>query len=478
MRNKIIAVNAVIVVIIGLLSFVIVKSTLSASAGNPAQLTALAKHDAQGAAARFQLDALRMERFLAAKANEQATLDAVNKSTPNARGEAATNLCDQIMSVAKGSFEGAVPSLVELVDQNGKIVCRNGSNLGRGDDLSTVYPGLKEALTRNKGGSDVWFTKERNDQYIASYVPVVDGGQVKGALIIGTTLNDELARVSDATTGRPIVLVVSTKDDVIIAAHSANADQLTEAVTKIKGEIKGAITSGHTAVATSENLPLGAAPLEAMGDGKRGAILSAAPASLIPDAGAMAYPILGVMLLGLVLVLVGGWLLGNYISRPINMLEEGLLAILNGQADKRFELDHAELGGLAFRIDQLLNQLMGVEEDTTDDEGRVSTAPTAANFADAMGVDRSGTGAPDGMDPAAIQALASEPASAYYGRIYREYIAAKKALGEATDHITEQAFHQKIQGMENEASSKYGKPVRYKVQPQGKEVVLLAIPLG
>ena len=38
------------------------------------------------------------------------------------------------------------------------------------------------------------------------------------------------------------------------------------------------------------------------------------------------------------------------------MLEEGLLAILNGQSDKRFELDHAELGGLAFRIDQLLNQ--------------------------------------------------------------------------------------------------------------------------
>ena len=73
---------------------------------------------------------------------------------------------------------------------------------------------------------------------------------------------------------------------------------------------------------------------------------------------------------------------------------------------------------------------------------------------------------------------ASEPAQAYYGRIYREYIAAKQSIGEATDHISEQAFHQKIQGMENEAKAKFGKPVRYKVQPQGKEVVLLAIPLG
>jgi len=477
-RNKIIAVNAVIIVIVGLLSFVIVRSALSAVAGNPAQLTARAKHDAQGAAARFQLDALRVERFLAAKASEQATLDAINKSTPNARGEAATALCDQIVSTAKGSFEGAVPSLVELVDQNGRIVGRNGSNLGRGDDIGAIYPGLKDAIAKNKSGSDVWFNKERNDQYLASYVPVSEGGQIKGALVMGTTLGDELARVSDATTDRPLVLIVPTKDDVAIAAHSANAEAVTDAVTKSKAEIKGAITAGHTVVAMANNLPIGAAPLESLGDGKRGAMLSAAPASLIEDPGAMAYPILGAMVLGIVLVIIGGWLLGNYISRPINMLEEGLLAILNGQADKRFELDHAELGGLAFRIDQLLNQLMGVEEDTTDEEGRVSKAPTAANFADAMGVDKGNSGLMEGADAVAAQALAQEPAQAYYGRIYREYIAAKQAIGEETSHITEQAFHQKIQGMEAEAGAKYGKPVRYKVQPQGKEVVLLAIPLG
>src|SRR5688572_16246452 len=126
------------------------------------------------------------------------------------------------------------------------------------------------------------------------------------------------------------------------------------------------------------------------------------------------------MALGLILVVAGGWFLGNYISRPLATLEEGLLAILNGQTDKRFELDHAELGGLAFRIDQLLNQLMGVEEDTTDDEGRVSKAPTAANFGEALSVE--GASGPAGSLDAAR--LASEPADAYYARLYREYIAA------------------------------------------------------
>ena len=182
------------------------------------------------------------------------------------------------------------------------------------------------------------------------------------------------------------------------------------------------------------------------------------------------------MAVGIVLVIVAGLLLGNYITRPINMLEEGLLAILNGQADKRFELDHAELGGLAFRIDQLLNQLMGVEEDNTDAEGRPSRSPNAANFNDAFAVDDK-RAAEGSVDPQAAQALAAEPGAQYYGRIYREYIAAKREISEPTEHITEQAFVARIQGMEQEASAKSGRPVRYQVQSRDRKVVLVEVPL-
>ena len=68
MRNKIIAVNAVIVLILGLLSFVIVRQSVLGAATSPTQLAANAKYDVQGAAARFQFDALRAERFVAARA--------------------------------------------------------------------------------------------------------------------------------------------------------------------------------------------------------------------------------------------------------------------------------------------------------------------------------------------------------------------------------------------------------------------------
>jgi len=124
-----------------------------------------------------------------------------------------------------------------------------------------------------------------------------------------------------------------------------------------------------------------------------------------------------------------------------------------------------------------LNQLMGVEEDTTDAEGRASKPPSAAHFTDAMAVDDKRMEGEGTLDPDAARRLGAEAEADYYARIYREYIAAKKALGEATDHITEQAFATRIQAMEKDAAQKHGRPVRYQVQARAKEVVLLAIPL-
>ena len=123
---------------------------------------------------------------------------------------------------------------------------------------------------------------------------------------------------------------------------------------------------------------------------------------------------------------------------------------------------------------------MGVEEDTTDSEGRVSGSPNAANFHQALAVDDRRMQYPHGestLDPEAIARLSAEPAAQYYARIYREYIGAKRAIGEATEHITEQAFATRIQAMETDATNKYGRPVRYQVQARNKEVVLLAVPL-
>lgn len=468
MRNKIIAVNAVIVLIVGLLAFAIVKTQLSLATSSTEQLKRSAQRDAVGVAAKLQLDGLRAERWLAAKAAEPGTRALLSKgATPDARADAARQLADQIANQAPAAL-GAKPSIVGLIDSTGKIMGRNGSDLGRGDDVAAAYPALKEALAKSSPGSDVWIETKRADQYIASYVPVRDDSNRTMMLLIGIPLNDALARVTEASAGRGVFLV-NEKGDILASTQST--EDVKKAVKEGAADVKSAVTTGNVVAGGKDDVHFAAAPLDGFGE-KKTAVVAVAPTSLLEGASAVPLSILGVMVLGLILVVAGGWFLGNYISRPLATLEEGLLAILNGQSDKRFDLDHAELGGLAFRIDQLLNQLMGVEEDNTDDQGRVSKAPAPGSFGDALSVERSGQVAPGGPNP-----LAQEPAEQYYARLYREYISAKRSLGEQVDHITDAAFRSRIQGMEQEAQSKHGRPVRYQVQVNGREVVLLAVPL-
>src|SRR5215472_1319511 len=231
MRIKIIAVNALIVAIVGLLSFLLVRSALGAATSNKDQLTAEAQNDVNGAAGRLQLDGLRAERWLAGAAAEQATLDALTKASPSARGDAATKRCDDLVSKMKNAslFERNVPTLVALVDAGGRIVGRNSSNLNRGDDMAGTYPGLKSTLATGQSGSDVWFERDR---YLASYVVVRDEqGRVIGALVIGRPLNDTLSRVSEATTGRALIVVVPKGDGFEIVGHSQTvAPSLDESV--------------------------------------------------------------------------------------------------------------------------------------------------------------------------------------------------------------------------------------------------------
>jgi hypothetical protein len=461
MRNKIIAVNAVIVLMVGLLAFAIVKTQLSIATSSEGQLKRSAQRDAVGVAAKLQLDGLRAERWLAARAADPATRSALAKATPDARADAARHVADQLAREAAAAL-GTKPSIVAVVDSNGKILGRNGSDLGRGDDVSATYPAFKEALAKSSPGSDVWTDVKRADQYIASYTPVRDDANRTMMLVLGIALNDALARVTEASAGRGVFLV-NEKGDVL--ASTQTTEDVKKAVTAA-GEVKSAVTTGNVVAGGKDDVHYAVAPLEGFGD-KKSAVVAAAPTSLLENAGSIPLSILGVMVLGLALVLAGGWFLGNYISRPLATLEEGLLAILNGQSDKRFDLDHAELGGLAFRIDQLLNQLMGVEEDNTDEQGRVSKAPTAATF-EAMNV--------PGATPSS-PTLGQEPAEQYYSRLYNEYIAAKRQLGEPVDHITDAAFRSRIQGMEADAQAKHNRPVRFQVQVSGREVQLLAVPL-
>ena len=447
MRGKLIAVFAVVVVVVGMLSYALTRATLGDLSTPGETPRALA-----GASAQLQVDGLVLERWLAGEVTNPKLREPYNAGTEPARFEGARQAADKLRELAVSTPELSAQSiqLVAIVDMNGKVLARN-------------------------------------EQMLASYAPIRNAdGSVLGGVVVGTALNDErLNAASDKTSGKMIAGAVKDGDKLDVVAKSAGVSpELIAAI--IASPAKEAALQ---ALASGQVVDLGGMPrdyvasaraLEGYGHGHRLVLISmvhlAAPAIL----SGLIWPALGATVLGLMLVLAGAWLLDAYISRPISEIEDGLLAIMNGRTDLRFEIEHAELGGLVFRLNSLLNQLFGVQEDETDDQGRPSRAPEASSFQDALSVDErmAALSSAETADPALQAALRDEPADAYYRRIFDEYIAAKRSLGDPVEGVTLPAFLERIQASERETSEKHGKPVRYKIEVRGREVVLLAVPLS
>jgi hypothetical protein len=389
MRSKIIVVNAGIVILVALLSYVLLATSLKSVVSDPAERKHEVERSLRAANAQLALDALRVERWLEKNVSSEKTRGVFGLGTPEARQQAALNEANRLRDAAQGDeqFSGMAPSLVAVVDDQGVVVSRDGSNLMRGEKLTQPYPALGDALKTGRAGSSVWINRQRQEQLLVSYAIVHgDSGAVLGAIVFGTPLNDErMTRTSELTSGSLLVFARMYDKGLEAVADSGgtNAQAAVGASTSapVAAAAKAAVSS--KAIASADSVIagdlFGAMPLDGYG-ATDSVLIAAVPASRVDSVASLLWPVLAVGALGLLMVVFAGFLLGNYISQPVSELEDGLLAIINGQQDLRFQIEHDELGGLVFRINSLLNAMTGVPEDTTDDQGRPSKAPSANDF--------------------------------------------------------------------------------------------------
>jgi hypothetical protein len=222
-------------------------------------------------------------------------------------------------------------------------------------------------LKSGNTASALWVDSKRHEQLLASYAAVRDtAGELVGAVVVGTPLNDgRMTRTSEVTSGRSIGLVVGEGNrPIAVGGPKLSGFESPGVATAIQGARGGSLA--HAPVA-HEGYLFAAAPL--VGFAASNAILVGSAPAEIASVDSVLWPVFAVGFLGLFLVLTGGVLLGNYISKPISEVEEGLLLVINGQQDLRFDLEHDELGGLTSRINGLLNSVLGVPEGDEGGEG-------------------------------------------------------------------------------------------------------------
>ena len=382
MRWKIIIVNSTILVIVGLLTFVLVKASLEDVLSNRVQRKSDAERAVRSANMQFELDSLRLERWLAGRAADEAVSSIFAGGTSQARSENASVQATRLRDAAAKTPALSTLSvpIVLFIDARGIVIGRNDSSQMRGEDLSRPYPSIAMALRSGQTSSQFWLNRQRSEQLLVSYAPVrEEGGEVVGVLIAGTPLNDErLSGISRATSGHALAVGVVTEQDAVeVIAEGTLSGQRSvfEAIRQhsVLSRAASSLKSG-LAIFDDRSAVYAAEPLQGY-QGAQVMIVAALAHSLVPSVSGLLWPIFAVSLLGILLVVGAGIFLGNYISQPISELEEGLLSVINGRTNHRFDLEHPELGGLVFRINSLLNALMGVPE--TDADGRTSQPPGA-----------------------------------------------------------------------------------------------------
>jgi hypothetical protein len=489
MRTKIIAGNLVAVLAVGLVSYFVVRAELESTL--LADLNREIEHDHPLFERSWRLSSLEFVDQAADAARADVTRDiflALNEN--DRRGRALRRAGGIADTFARVNRDAGAPEVVVITDANGMVISRNRDpNRMHGDDLKPQLRTLAGVLSAGTPAADVWSFEAGQRKFLqTALAPIRDvNGEILGAVIVGYDMSNGMAERAGAQLGREVAFLTES------GVYSSSLDgSVAQALRRtLFSEARQAETRASIAADEAGDRWL----VELEGDewvGITGPLPIASSTrvgyAVLANRSEQAdkiSPLTTILVLtgvGVLIVLIYGFLIGTSFLKPIAELEEGVLAVINGRTDLRLEIESAELGGLAYRINQLLNVFTGTPEE--DEEGRVSSPPEAwgPEAASTAGTDVSAVqgspGAPatnggEEDDPDLAAKLAGEAEDAYYERIFNEYVAAKQAAGENVSNITKDRFVQRLQANEKTLIKKHScRMVRFQVQVKGTQVNL------
>ncbi|MEQ9080836.1 MAG: MXAN_5187 C-terminal domain-containing protein [Sandaracinaceae bacterium] len=480
MRTKIIAGNLFAVLVVGLVSYFVVSTQIQATFLE--EVDSQIANDAQVFERTWRLSGLEFVSEATEQATASDTQDVFTALDESSQRDRAFRRANAIADWFGRRNRGVgPPELVIITDDRGIGIARNQDrNRMHGEDLKRQLGTLDDALDSGEATVDVWSFSSGQDKLLQTAIaPIRDPeGAIRGALIVGYDMSNGMASRSGELLSRDVVFFT---DGTVYS--SSLRGELADQLRAMLFDAQSAVTAAALGDGGGSSDPF----LSQVGEDEFVGVVGALPFSPSTQVG---YAMLGnrteqagkasavnaILLmtgLGFLIVLIYGFLIGTSLLKPIEEMEEGVLAVINGRTDLRLDIESAELGGLAYRINQLLNVFTGTPEE--DEEGRVSSPPEA--WSDAGPPTGGGAAAPsagaDEDDPELAAKLAAEPEDAYYTRVYTEYVAAKEAAGENVSNITQDRFVQRLQANEKSLIKKHGcRMVRFQVQVKGTQVNL------
>jgi hypothetical protein len=488
MRLKIIAGNFLVVLIVGLLSFYIAKGEVES--GLVAQVDAQIVNDSKLLSRSFQLEGITFLDMVVDRAATQPVTQAFSGLDSNSRRARAHQAANGISQWLRDpSRRGLNPDLVVITDATGTVLARDQDpNRLHNTRLGTELPALRGVLSDGTGALDVWFKADEDKVFETAMAAIHnEAGSVIGALVVGYDLSNATAQRAADVLGRDVAFLtegrvysssLENSESQGLSAFLFGDSEAAATTAALSGQGSGSRWSAHIDGADWAGVT---APLPNV-SGHQVAFVVAANKSAVTSLASAVNIVLYMSIFGALIVLVYGFIIGSSFLRPLEQIEEGVLSVINGRTDFRLDIESAEFGGLAYRINQLVNVFTGVSEE--DEEGRVSPSrppgPPADWQGSAFDTNTSSAGAGGGAtaidDPAVAASLEGEPEDAYLARVYSEYVQAKTAAGENVANIRQDVFTKRLQGQASALANKQGvRMVRFKVEVSGTQVSLTPV---
>lgn len=370
MRVKLIAANLVTVLLLGVTSYFLVSDYYADFFAN--QISQELSRDREVLERSALLASRQYVDRVAQRATIAEVLDAYAQTDLMSRRAKASGEVDAFAkALARPEEGGREPEFVALTDLRGNVISRNlNPNVDVNRPLGEQFRSLSFALNGTPG-RDIWLYD--GQMLDVSYAPVRQGNQVVGALVVGFDVSNGVAEENARSLGSDVAYFIGGR---VYSSSLGSADrqrELTEFI--FKGPAKGVVSKALQLKRVSEpfEVHLGADDYQAFAGPMPGpitsdsgyAVLANTTEAMAPVGGAAR--ILWITLLAALLAGVLGFVLGNHFLGPVELIEESVLRVINGDTQHRIEIKSQELGSLAYRINQLIGEMLG-ETETDEDE--------------------------------------------------------------------------------------------------------------
>ncbi len=265
------------------------------------------------------------------------------------------------------------PELVAITDRNGLVISRdvdpNAEPVGL--NLAEQYNSVQRALQGN-AVRDIWYWN--NFLLDVALAPIQNRGNVEGVLLVGYDISNGVAQADREMFGFEVAYLLQeeVQEEQRWNLHSASIaagrgrNALRQQIDSQQARLVESINSRepvflHFDIAGEPHIGLGGILSSTGASVPAGYLLMAS----VKDVRAPAQEAILVFFFalgGLVLVVAVGFFLGWHFLTPIEQIEEGVLRVINGDLEHRFEVQSSEFGGLAYRVNQLVAELTGEEE--------------------------------------------------------------------------------------------------------------------